>query len=61
MKIYEAYIEDPIDGGVCFRKFIGYTLSQVKQKCRSLAGGDGYFDIHAGSVLSGKCVYSKMK
>lgn len=37
------------------------TLREVKQKCRSLAGGDGYFSIHAGSVSSGKCVYNKIK
>ena len=61
MKMYEAYIENPVDDGVCFRRFFGYTLREVKRQCEALAGGDGYFDIHAGSVLLGKCVYSKIK
>ena len=61
MKMYEAYIENPIDDGGCFRRFLGYALREVKQKCRSLAGGDGYFSIHAGNAWSGKCVYSELK
>ena len=60
-KAYEAYNENPIDDGGCFRRFIGYALREVKQKCRSLAGGDGYFSIHAGNAWSGKCVYSELR